>query len=443
MKNIKLVFFALLIVLSGLWLLADPLLSAPYQFFALRSSFINYTGIIAIGVMSAAMILAVRPVFFEPYLGGLDKMYRLHKWLGISGLIFAVAHWLLTQAPKWLVALGWIERSERHGRSQEQTSTVLRFFQEQRGLAEGFGEWAFYAAVVLIVLALAKWFPYRYFFKTHRLLAVAYLFLVFHSVVLMNAGYWGEAIAPVMMVLMTAGSAAAFGILFRRAGHNRRTVGVVDSVIYHKDIRVLEVSLGIKGRWPGHKAGQFAFVSFDDKEGPHPFTIMSPWTGDGRMLFAIKELGDYTRTLLGTLKSGDPVNIEGPYGQFNFSSNKPRQIWVGGGIGITPFIARMKSLAKHPDGKIIDLFYSTTVNSEDVIDSLQRDAQAANIQLHVLVDARDGLLNAERICKAVPKWRSSDVWFCGPGSFGRDLLRDFSDRGLPSDDFHQELFAMR
>ncbi len=443
MKNIRLAFGALLIVLSGLWMLADPPLSAPYQFFALRSSLINYTGIIAIGMMSVAMILALRPVFFEPYLGGLDKMYRLHKWLGITGLIFAVMHWLWTQAPKWLVALGWIERHERHGRSPGETTAVLRFFQEQRGLAEGFGEWAFYAATVLIVLALVKWFPYRYFFKTHRLLAVAYLFLVFHSVMLMNSSYWGEVIAPVMVVLMIAGSIAALGILFRKTGHNRRTVGVVDNVIYHKDVRVLEVSIKIKGRWPSHKAGQFAFVSFDENEGPHPFTITTPWSGDGRMLFAIKELGDYTRTLLGSLKSGDPVKVEGPYGQFNFSSNKPRQIWVGGGIGITPFIARMKSLAKHPDGKIVDLFYSTTVNSEEVIDSLQRDAQAAKIQLHVLVAARDGLLTTERICQAVPKWRSSDVWFCGPGRFGRDLLRDFTDRGLPSDDFHQELFDMR
>ncbi|MFU2488283.1 hypothetical protein [Thauera sp. WH-1] len=38
------------------------------------------------------------------------------------------------------------------------------FFRGQGGLAESVGEWAFYAAVVLIVLALAKRFPYRLFF---------------------------------------------------------------------------------------------------------------------------------------------------------------------------------------------------------------------------------------------------------------------------------------
>ena len=63
MKNIKRVFWGLLIALTALWLVADPVFLAQYQFFALRASLINYTGIKAIGVMSVAMILAVRPVF--------------------------------------------------------------------------------------------------------------------------------------------------------------------------------------------------------------------------------------------------------------------------------------------------------------------------------------------------------------------------------------------
>ncbi len=443
MKNIKRSFWGFLIVLTGLWFAADSPISTPFQFFALRSSLINYTGIIGIGVMSVAMILAIRPVFFEPYLGGLDKMYRLHKWLGITGLVFAITHWLWTQAPKWLSGLGLIERPARHGSAPEQTVAIFQYFQSQRGLAEGLGEWAFYAAVVLIILALVKWFPYRYFFKTHRLLAVTYLALVFHSTVLMKLSYWGGIIAPLMAILMLAGSAAALGVLFRKVGKSRQAVGLVSDLTYHKHIDVLEVTIQLKGRWSGHKAGQFAFIRFNEKEGAHPFTITSSWKDDGRLFFIIKNLGDYTKTLHNTLKIGTPVKVEGPYGEFTFSSNKPRQIWVGGGIGITPFIARMKHLAKHPDGKIIDLFHTTTVLDEEAIERLKRDALEANIQLHILVDARDGLLDAERISQAVPKWKTSDIWFCGPGGFGRALRRDFTVLGLDTDDFHQELFDMR
>ena len=442
MRNIKLGFIGLLLGLTLLWLIADPLLSTPYQFFALRTSLVNYTGIIAIGVMSVAMILAVRPVYFEPYLGGLDKMYRLHKWLGITGLVLAITHWLWTQAPKWLVGFGWLERPVRN-RGPEETVAVFKFFQSQRGLAESIGEWAFYATVVLIVMALVKRFPYRYFFKTHRLLAVAYLLLVFHSLVLMRYSYWSDALAPVMALLMLAGSVAALAILFRKVGLSRQVVGVIDEITYHKYLQVLEVAIQLKGYWSGHRAGQFAFVTFDEKEGQHPFTISSNWKDDGHLLFIIKELGDYTRALPESLKVGDLVKIEGPYGQFTFSSNKPRQIWIGGGIGITPFIARMKCLSRHPDGKVIDLFHTTAVFDEDAIGKLQLDAQQAKVHLHVLVDARDGYLTVERICQEVPKWKSSDIWFCGPARFGQDVRRDFCAKGFDPDDFHQELFDMR
>lgn len=41
MKNIKRSFWVFLIVLTGLWLAADPIFSSPYQFAALRSSLVN------------------------------------------------------------------------------------------------------------------------------------------------------------------------------------------------------------------------------------------------------------------------------------------------------------------------------------------------------------------------------------------------------------------
>ncbi|MCO5117790.1 MAG: ferric reductase, partial [Burkholderiaceae bacterium] len=74
---------------------------------------------------------------------------------------------------------------------------------------------------------------------------------------------------------------------------------------------------------------------------------------------------------------------------------------------------------------------------------LEADARAAGVQLHVLVDARDGLLSAERIRTAVPGWREASFWFCGPTGFGEALRRDLVAHGLPAGRFHQELFEMR
>ena len=442
MKKIQQAYAGLIGLLCGLWWLADPLLPNGYEFFALRSVAINLTGVVGIGVMSVGMLLALRPAPLEPMLGGLDKAYRLHKWLGITGLVVAIAHWLWAQGTKWAVGWGWLERPARRPRP-EQTDPILQFFQQQRGLAETIGEWAFYAAAVLIVLALVKRFPYRWFFKTHRLLAVVYLFLVVHSVVLMPFGYWRQGTGPVLALLMALGSVGAVVSLLRKVGQNRKVVGEIDELVRFPDNRVLKVGIRFRGCWPGHQAGQFAFVNFDPAEGPHPFTISSGWAGDGRMIFLIKGLGDYTERLPELLRIGDTVTVEGPYGRFAFASGKSRQIWVAGGIGITPFIARLKALAAAPDGRTVDLFYSTAAPDEAFIARLRRDAQAAGVHLHVLASATDGRLDVPRICAAVPAWRDADLWFCGPAGFGQALREGFTALGLPPGDFHQELFEMR
>ena len=66
------------------------------------------------------------------------------------------------------------------------------------------------------------------------------------------------------------------------------------------------------------------------------------------------------------------------------------------------------------------------------------------MHLHVLVDARDGLLTGERIRAAVPEWREASVWFCGPAGFGEALKDDLAAHGFAvGRHFHQELFAMR
>lgn len=445
MTAIQKSLIALLLGLTALWGWADAdALSTATGLFGWRSTMIQFTGVLGIGVMSVAMLLAVRPAWLETRLHGLDKMYRLHKWLGIAGLVFAVVHWLWTQAPKWLVQAGLIEAPVRAARKPaEQASTLVGFLQSQRGLAEQVGEWAFYIAVVLIAIALIKRFPYRHFFATHRWLALVYLALVLHSVVLLRMSDWPTPLGAVMALLMLTGSVAAVLSLFRRIGAQRKAVGVIERVEYLEGVRVNAVGVQLQDRWAGHEAGQFAFVTFDENEGAHPFTISSAWMGDGKLLFLVKALGDYTHTLASTLEPGGLVQVEGPYGRFNFDGAAQRQIWIGGGIGITPFVARMKALAARPDGRVVDLFHTTTEVDEVGLQRLADDARAAGVRLHLMIDARDGRLNGERLRAALPDWKTADVWFCGPAGFGETLRADLVEHGLGAEHFHQELFAMR
>jgi predicted ferric reductase len=441
-RRIALALSGAVVVLLGLWLATLPFGSVSPTVFAMRPVFLQGSGTLAIGLMSVAMVLATRPMTVEPWFGGLDKMYRLHKWLGIGALGLAIVHWLWVEAPKWLVDLGWLVRPPRVPAAAP-SQPVLQQLHALRGAAEAVGEWAFYATVVFIGLALIERFPYRRFFQTHRVLPVVYLALVFHSVVLTQDSSWSQPLGVAMALLMAAGSAAALLVLAGRVGRGRQAVAVIDALEPLPGVGVLGVTAHLKSRWPGHAAGQFAFVRFEASEGAHPFTITSDWSGDGRIEFLIKGLGDYTRALPQRLKIGDLLRVEGPYGCFDFSSTHSRQIWVGGGIGITPFIARLAALAAHPDGRSIDLFHTSADRDDRAFARLRAAASAAHVRLHLMVDAVDGRLSAERVCEQVPDWRAADVWFCGPAGFGRSLRSGLVAKGMARTDFHQEFFNLR
>ena len=446
MTKIARVLAAMLVLLTGLWLLADTLVPQPFSYFAFRAKFMQYSGVLAIGAMSLCMVLAVRPRWLEPYLGGLDKMYRLHKWLGITALVTSVAHWWLGQGTKWMVGWGWLIRPARRPRTGgPDPATLEGLFRTQRGLAETVGEWAFYAAAVLLVLALIKRFPYRWFAKTHTVLAALYLCLVFHSVILLQFSYWLQPVGLLMAVLMAVGSVCGVQVLSGRVGARRQVRGTVALVQPHPASQLLETRIELQPGWPGHQAGQFAFVTFDKREGAHPFTIASAWSAASRQVtFLTKALGDYTQAMPQLIQVGGPVTVEGPYGCFQFDDHQPRQIWIGAGIGITPFMARLKQLAAQGvPGQAIDLFHASAVYEPAVIDQLRADAAAAGVRLHLFIDARDGRLDAEKIRASVPGWKESSIWFCGPTGMGTSLWQRFKALGLSEAHFHRELFEMR
>ncbi|HET9683104.1 MAG TPA: phosphopantothenoylcysteine decarboxylase, partial [Gemmatimonadaceae bacterium] len=245
------------------------------------------------------------------------------------------------------------------------------------------------------------------------------------------------------VLLMAAAVAASLYILVRRVGRTRQAVGEITAVTSHQDGQILGVEVCLKDRWAGHEAGQFAFVTFDAAEGPHPFTISNTWKDDGRLVFLIKGLGDYTRELPTSLKTGSLVTVEGPYGQFNFRGSHERQIWVSAGIGITPFIARMQELAANPDLRDVDLYHATADRDAHAVKQLRRLAASARVRLHVWVAAEQGRLTGTKIMQELPDWRSADIWFCGPVVFGKELRKELTQAGLPASAFHQELFHLR
>ncbi|MEJ1731466.1 ferric reductase-like transmembrane domain-containing protein, partial [Escherichia coli] len=80
------------------------------------------TGLLSIGLMSLVMVLAVRPAWLEGPLGGMDKIYHLHKWGGILAISFAAAHWLFEMASDPL--------KEMFGKSGRPAKDAVLFFMQ-------------------------------------------------------------------------------------------------------------------------------------------------------------------------------------------------------------------------------------------------------------------------------------------------------------------------
>ncbi len=410
--------------------------SLPWAIY-LESLFL--TGLFSIALMSLAMVLSTRPAWLEIPLGGMDRIYRLHKWSGILAVTFAVLHWLLEMSDDVFKALA------RHG-GRIKEDELSAFAEPLRDMGEALGEWAFYVLLALLALTLWKQLSYRLWRPLHRAMPVLYLLLVFHSVVLAPAGYWNQPIGLLLTVLFTTGSIASIMSLSGRIGRRRKASGSVVSV-EKTTPDIIEVNCLLDETWHGHHPGQFAFVTFDAVEGAHPFTIASADRGDRTVTFAIKALGDYTRKLSRHLVAGTPVKVEGPYGRFqlNRASKRARQIWIAGGIGITPFLAWLESIQdERAIGIAADLHYSVRDREADpFIDRLQALCETLpEVHLHVH-DQRNGPLSAKTLASELNETKRAEVWFCGPRGFA-EALREGLHQAWPGKlHFHQEAFEMR
>ncbi len=421
---------------------------------ALASAFTQLSGIVALAMMAFAILLSMRPRWLERPLGGLDKMYRLHKWLAVGGLLIGIVHWLTATgsgsghgprptadavAPVATQAAG-----DAVTTATDAASGIASMLQDFIGPAHMVAEPALFILIVLVLVALIRLIPYRIFAKTHILVVPIFLVLAFHAIVLLKTSYWSNPVSWLTVLIVIVGVVGSGYALAHYVGWRRYTRAKVVWSHYYPEIRVLEAVFETEPGWPGHAAGQFAFVTTDRWEGAHPYTIATDWTpSEHRIGFIAKELGDHTAKLRSHLTEGTAAQIEGPYGCFTFADGKARQIWIGAGIGITPFIAKMKERATTPQETTVDLFHVTTDISEEALAKMRADADAAQINLHILISPRDGRLDVDKIKAAVPNWSAASVWFCGPVAFGTALRRGFLRAGLSSRNWHQELFQMR
>ena len=436
MKRIALPLSLLIIVF---WAVLQPaeILNFSASFLPLRKAFTVLTGALAFGWMGFSMVLALRPSWLERGLGGLDKLYRIHKWTGITSVLLVVTHWLLILSPRTLAAWGWIEASTRNGRPHGPEGDSLI------GLAKHMGEWSAWIMIVLGIVALLRFVPYGWFRSLHKGFPVAFLIGAYHSVIMLPSEQILTPFGLLVISISLIGSAIAVYSLTGLVGRKHQHAARVSSFSV-TEAGVLDLQITPGRDWAGHQAGQFALLTLHRSEGAHPFTIVSDWKPGAPLRFAIKPLGNYTRTLANRVKIGDPVTVEGPYGRFDFGEISEEQVWVAGGIGVAPFLARLEWLAAHggAQGKV-HFFYSVKSAAEATFpESLEDLCWHAGVELHRRIEDVDGRFDSSEIGALVRKARG--VWFCGPSGWASTLQSALQRHfGLAATRFHRERFEFR
>lgn len=195
--------------------------------------------------------------------------------------------------------------------------------------------------------------------------------------------------------------------------------------------------------WPW-AAGQWMYVTITQKLQTlkHHFTISSsPTEPFLQFTTMFRPESEYKQALF-KLKVGDEVDVNGPFGSFVLDPGDPRpQLFLAGGIGITPFRSILKYVVdKHLQIPIV-LLYSVKTRSDGAFAQELQDSKTPNIQIIFIETKEEGRLNEEKVRKLVPDFASRTWWVCGPPAMVVSLVDLASHLGVGPDRLKSEEFT--
>lgn len=414
---------AVALLYTGLWLsLRDRSLSWSAQVG-------EWLGSQAVLAMSLAALLAVSSATSDDWFGGPAARHRWHRGSALGGLALVLVHASITTAGA-----------------------------ASRQLGGGLAVASLFVLITLTTLAsvtpggrlgrlrgpvgwLAR-LPYDPWKAIHRLLALALLGGLTHGLLDsatlagspgLTAGYLGLSILVAVAVLYQLGLRR---YVLRGAPHDVTGLERVAGDVLVITLRPLGVPLRIR-------AGRFVEVHFSgDRHGAHPFTVIGS-TPDGEFQLAVKASGNDTSALHQHLRIADRAWVRGPRGDLDHRRGGPRQIWIAGGIGITPFLGWIRSLGPEHD-TVVDLWYSAPTSDQAAF--LDELAHAAGrrpwLTLHVVESRIQGVLTADRVraeSGTTSSGTTASVFLCGPPAMVTALRQGLALSGSADAVFHESL----
>jgi len=321
-------------------------------------------------VFAFNFLMSTRAKWVEKLFGGLDKMYVIHRRSGVIAVALLLAHFLVV--PRDLVEF-------------------------TPGKPMGF-----YALLLILIGVFISAAPimkrkisYHKWLNIHKLMGLFYLMGVIHALMVHSLI---QELPITRIYVFGMAAVGVFSWIYRAFlyGLFNKKLSYTVQKISDLGFGMSEIHLAPTGNALPHEAGQFAFFRFPalSKREQHPFTISNSPNDEG-LRVTVKALGDYTGEMGQSLKVGDSAEVEGPFGHFTSSHlpDKP-QVWIAGGIGITPFL----SLAKETLKQSVKLFWCVKNEAEAVYANELTSTAQQNPNLEVTIWSSDmqGYLTADQ-----------------------------------------------
>jgi predicted ferric reductase len=409
---------------------ADALASSH----ALLNTAGRLAGVAGLSMLLLAAILSARVPGFDRPFGGLTRLWQTHHRLGAWSLILLMLHPVLLA----LAASG--------AGLQAAANTLLPPVSD-------WASWSGWAALLLMMVFLAPSFSffghprYERWKKVHRLAGPAVALALVHDFWLARGlPQWLDVTLWSILALLAVGAVVWRFVFSRRIGRLAYSVGEVTAVTNN----VVELSLVPRGRALHHEAGNFVYLTLEDpsleagRGEEHPYTLSS--SPDERALrVAIKALGDASRAAQ-SVRPGTPARVEGPYGRFFVSPDQvpDPELWIAGGIGITPFLARMRHLSRRGERADVRLVFCVQDPAREIFATELRElaSEIEGFDLHFHHFYREGPLSADYLRTICPDLSERTVYICGPMQLNALMRQHAEAAGVPRSRIHTEEFQL-
>ena len=415
----------LLVILNVIvWLVFPPIDDGRPNF--VRQYVGEVIGSTNIILMACSLFLSTRPKWAEAFFGGLDKMYMTHRRTSTTAFLLIFVHVLTVPI----------------------TTTNLR-------LGNYLAMVAFAGIVSIVLITLAPRIPflsilsggtYEGWKNLKRFIGIFFIIAFIHALTIPSPLHALVAITWVQIFFVIGTLSYLYTELFGR--FFKKYLPYKVEAVKHPNSSTTEVTLQAKKNpIRRHRAGQFLFVRFSGDKSlneSHPFTISSAPSEDVLRL-TIKASGDFTRYLFRNLHPGTEAVIEGAYGMFDYKTGGQKQIWIAGGIGLTPFLSFIRDMDGNLD-QDVELYYTVRHPEEALfLDEIEAASKGnPRLKAHVRFSATDGSLTVEEILEnAGGEVRGHDIYMCGPLPMVQAFTGKFEGLGVSKERIHFEEFNFR